>query len=117
MDLAGAYPEDAHVKEWLRTVSLHANSVEVAEHYELSAITGETSIVLMTTLEPKQEKGRILLGSRHVVYNPTQLEADVEDISMLLDPLLKEVWGERMFRIKLKVKGSETRGHLRYRIE
>ena len=117
MDLAGAYPEDAHVKEWLRTVSLHANSVEVDERYELSAITGETSIMLMTTLEPKQEKGRILLGSRHVVYNPSQLEADVEDISMLLDPLLKEVWGERMFRIKLKVKGNETRGHLRYRIE
>ena len=57
------------------------------------------------------------MGSRHVVYNPSQVEADVEDISMLLDPLLKEVWGERMFRIKLKVKDSETRGHLRYRIE
>ena len=117
MDLAGAYPEEAHVKEWRRTVSLLANSVEVDERYELSAVTGETAIMLITTLEPVKGKGKIRLGQRHIAYDPSQVEAEVEDISTLLDPLLKEVWGEQMYRIKLKVKGNGAKGHLRYRIE
>ena len=71
----------------------------------------------ISTLEPVKGKGKIRLGQRHITYDPSQVEAEVEDISTLLDPLLKEVWGEQMYRIKLKVKGSGAKGHLRYRIE
>lgn len=117
MDLAGAYPTEANVKTWRRTVSLRSRGIIVEEQYELSASTGNTSVMLMTTVPPVVEKGRVVLGTHFIKFDPANLQPEVEDISSLLDPLLRGVWGEKMFRIRLQLRGTSLKGKVGYQIE
>ena len=108
LDIAGAYPADAAVKSWKRTVSANKSGVTVTEDYELSQYVAPSRLMLMTTRSD---------ALQHVSYNPNQLEATIEDVSNLLDPLLQGMWGKKMYRITLIVKSNNTRQHIKYSIK
>jgi hypothetical protein len=117
LDVAGAYPEEAAVSSWQRTVKLAARQVTVTEQYALKAWQAPTRLMFMTTVEPViAHQGTIALGNHALNYNPDQLSATVEDISPKLDPLLRGMWGQKMYRIVLTVMSHDTKGKIQYSI-
>ncbi|WP_028902955.1 heparinase II/III family protein [Prevotella sp. P6B4] len=108
LDIAGAYPAEAKVKTWKRTVSAMKSGIIVTEDFELNETTAPTRLMLITT-------NRHAL--KHISYNANQLEASIEDISKQLDPLLQGMWGQEMYRIVLTVKSSKTKQQIRYCIK
>ena len=118
LEIAGAYPKDAAVSSWQRTVSMKGKEIQVGERYTLTACKAPTRLMLMTTMEPLlMQPGTIALGQHAVNYNPRQLTAAVEDISHLLDPLLTGMWGPKMYRIVLTIESQELTGDIRYKIK
>jgi hypothetical protein len=107
LDIAGAYPEEAAVKSWKRTVTATKTGVSVTEDFELNACKAPTRLMLMTTNRD---------ALKHISYNANQLEAAVKDVSGQLDPLLQGMWGQEMYRIVLTVKSAKTKQQIRYSI-
>ena len=107
LDIAGAYPQEAAVKAWRRTVKLAKSGITVVEDYELSEYHQPTRLMLMT-VDPN--------ALSHISYDRSQLSATVEDISSTLDPLLQGMWGQQMYRVVLTVKSQQTKGTIRYSI-
>ena len=118
LNIAGAYPAEAGVKRWVRTVGIAKNgSVTVNEDYELAKSEGGTKLMLITIAKPElTAKGVVKIGNRRIEYNANQLDVAVEPISDKLDPLLQGIWGKTMYRIVMTVKGNATKGKIRYRI-
>jgi hypothetical protein len=108
LDIAGAYPAEAAVKSWKRTVTATKSGISVTEDYELSDFIAPTRLMLMTTNRD---------ALKHIRYNSNQLEATIEDISDKLDPLLQGMWGKEMYRIVLTMKSAKTKQKIRYKIQ
>ena len=108
LDIAAAYPNEAAVKSWKRTVSVRATGISVVEDYELDACRQPTRLMLMA-LSPT--------ALQHLHYDKRQLEVTVEDISDKLDPVLKKMWGSQMFRIILTVKSAKLKDQIKYTIK
>ena len=108
LDIAGAYPQEAAVKSWKRTVTATQSGVSVTEDFELDAYKAPTRLMLMTTNRD---------ALKHISYNANQLEAVIEDISNQLDPLLQGMWGKEMYRIVLTVKSAKTKQQIKYSIK
>ena len=118
LDIAGAYPPEAGVRSWRRTVQAGKSAVSVTEDYELSAFQAPSRLMLLTPVRPVAGKpGVITLGGHRLRYDGSELSADVEDVSALLDPLLRRVWGDEMYRIVLTVKSTALKGKVNFKIE
>ena len=107
LELAGAYPKDAAVKSWQRTVTAMKSGLSVTEDYELRDFIAPTRLVFMA-LTPD--------ALQHIHYDADQLSATVEDVSDKLDPLLQHMWGPKMYRIILTVKSTKTTNQIKYTI-
>ena len=107
LNIADAYPPEAAVKSWKRTVKANKNAITITEDYELSEYRQPTRLMLIT-LDPE--------ALHHIHFDANQLSASVEDISNLLDPLLQGMWGKQMYRIILTIKSTKTNGTVRYTI-
>ena len=107
LELAGAYPKDAAVKSWQRTVTAMKSGISVTEDYVLRDFIAPTRLVFMA-LTPD--------ALQHLHYDASQLSATVEDISDKLDPLLQHMWGPKMYRVILTVKSTKTTNKIKYTI-
>ena len=107
LELAGAYPKNAAVKSWQRTVTAMKSGISVTEDYELRDFIAPTRLVFMA-LTPD--------ALQHLHYDASQLSATVEDISDKLDPLLQHMWGPKMYRVILTVKSTKTTNKIKYTI-
>lgn len=122
LDIAGAYPPEAKVDRWMRTLTLNrGKSIELLEEYQLKEIQKSIRLNLVTPLGVDiSGKGSIALSDRTthsryaISYDASQFDASVEDIP-LSDDRLKGAWGERLTRIILTSKDLATKGG--YRIE
>lgn len=108
LELAGAYPAEAAVKSWKRTVSSAKSGITVIEDFELTESKAPTRLMLMTTNRQ---------ALQHISYNPNQLETAIEDVSHLLDPVLQGMWGKEMYRIVLTAKSTKTKQQIKYSIK
>ena len=108
LDIAAAYPKEAAVKSWRRTVSARATGITIVEDYELDACRQPVRLTLMA-LSPA--------ALEHLHYDKRQFEVTVEDISDKLDPVLQKMWGQLMFRIILTAKSAKLKDQLRYTIK
>lgn len=117
LDIAKAYPEAADVQSWQRTVTLKGTEVEVTEKYTLGTYKAPSRLMLMTTVMPDVSKaGTVRLGKNTITYDAARLSVTVEDKSALLDPLLTGLWGNRLYRIVMELRGKATAGKVTYRI-
>lgn len=116
LDIAGAYPEKASVKSWKRTVAVAKSGITVTEVYELDVCREPARLMLLTVQKPEIQGGKIMLDRHSLVFDTKQMEAKVEDISGLLDPLLQTIWGRDMYRIVLTAKTKEKMNQLKYHI-
>ena len=108
LDIAGAYPAEAAVKSWKRTISSKKGVITCTEEYELREIRQPIRLMLIA-LSPN--------ALSHIHFDSSQIEASVEDISEKLDPLLQGMWGQQMYRIVLTIKSQKTNNRIKYTIQ
>ena len=107
LDIAGAYPEEAAVKSWKRTLTADTDAITITEDYHLSKYREPVRLMFITTVPD---------ALKRISYDSNQLSATVEDISDKLDPLLQGMWGKQMYRIVLTAKSKKTKNQLKYTI-
>jgi len=121
MDLAPAYPPQAGITSWVRTLRLHRQpaQVEISDEFALAAATSQLTLSLLTPCPPQLvAPGTILLGGEpgaRLHYQPAHLAAAVETIE-LQDGRLRQVWGERLYRLLLQARKSVRRGCWRLQV-
>lgn len=117
-DIAGAYPESAKVKSWLRSYNLtRGKSFEIGDKYELTdAVSGATtSTNLMTYCKVSQVKPGLLKlegdgFTLNMSYNPGKVSASIEFIHVK-DNSLRRYWPDGVTRIKLQFRNTGLRGN------
>jgi len=114
LDISSAYPEEAQVLSWLRSITLNrGKNVIVRDKYKLGKSGKNLQMTLMSWRKPETLPGGSIrlenppgIQDREPVfirYDEKKFEAAVEIIP-LKDARLRSSWGERIFRIVLTAK-------------
>jgi hypothetical protein len=113
LDIARAYPTEAKVKSWMRTITLdRGRDVVINDRYELGGIVKPVTLSLMTSCVPTVTKeGEVSLrqdveGRQRTIsllYDASKFLASIEPI-VIEDQRLKSSWGEKIYRIVLTSK-------------
>jgi len=100
-NLAPAYPPEAAVQRWMRTLTLNRarGLVLIEEDFALQNPVA-VMLSLMSATKPVIQNGRIIIASAALAFNPEELTADFETIP-LTDDGLKRAWGNAVYRLKL----------------
>jgi len=109
MDLAKAYPAEAHLASWNRTLRLDrtGDSIEVVDDYRLTQAAKVITLTLMTPCAAQVgNPGEISFplssgGPVRVAYDASVFHAAVEEIP-INDEELRASWGERLYRVRLR---------------
>jgi hypothetical protein len=124
LDIAGAYPAQAGLTKWIRTVELtRGKRVTVTDRYELSAEVPTLTWSLITPCTVRStspgtlELARAdLSGGRQssqgiVRYAPIGLQVDVAEHE-ITDAQLAASWGKRLCRVRLKLDNPGRAGEV-----
>jgi hypothetical protein len=121
LDIAQAYPAEAKVSRWQRTVELKRASHEfdLTDAFVLSAFAQPVRLSLMTPLlVDTSVAGEVRLrepaGARQYAlrYDSSRLSASSEQIP-ITDARLKSSWGDRLARVTLISKSTALRDEYR----
>jgi sugar phosphate isomerase/epimerase len=127
MDIAAAYPEEAGVLQWKRTVSLEKrmNELLITDDYRLQKRSGPFTQTFMTVCTVDLQKpGQIIFtlpGRRSVVLEYSAKDWDVnKELMETTAPDEKRIadnWGHRaIWRLLLVNKTNDTKGRFQYRV-
>jgi len=118
LDIAGAYPKEAGVKSWQRTVQLNRDkNITLVDQYVLDKVSGGVMLTFMTPCDVTIDKsGKLVLkgdgekfGSATVVYDAKKFDATTETVA-LDDRRLSRSWRtEQLTRIVLKAKSPSKK--------
>jgi hypothetical protein len=118
-EIAGAYPEEARVKSWIRSYTLNrGKSFVITDKYQLNAITdAKTSCNLMTSCKVTEVKPGLLKFegkefTLNMMYNPKVVTPKIEFIEVK-DHSLRRYWPDGVYRIRLEfikpgLKGTQS---------
>ncbi len=133
MNLAGAYPEEAGIRDWWRAITLDRDPVtspdgvitisdawdlasEAPHRLSLSLMVSGLPVVVSPGLLRVSSPGRALSVSYEAVHHGPGsvevglvLEPEIEQISTA-DPRLRRVWGDRIWRVRLHAMGALSKG-------
>jgi hypothetical protein len=113
-DIAAAYPAEAGIESWKRTLRLdrRKNSVTVTDAYRLKKAGGTIALTLMTPRPVTQTgPGELAFQGALKVAYPAALRVKTEEVSTR-DPRLRAVWGERIYRVLLTQEKAPASGEL-----
>jgi hypothetical protein len=102
MELSGAYPEDAGVVEYKRSLSLCGSDVDICDAFTLNSAK-EVEFRFLTTEKPSLiESGKLSLpAGRSLVYDPTLTFEAVKLVTESYDP--KKLFDtDALWQIRLK---------------
>jgi len=127
LDMSKAYPEDAKVKSWRRTVSLERGKhVAIHDKYELGKVKELLRLTLMSWRKPVLEaEGKIRLEGPEgveglkpvfILYDKNRFSAEFETIH-LEDARLRSSWGDRVFKMVLTARQKPLKDEFTIRIE
>jgi hypothetical protein len=110
MNISGAYPETSNIKSWIRSMSLIRTShpcIEIRDCFQLKSETENIALILMTPHIPQVEKtGSIVLQHKNCSKVIIEYSGEIFKVStdkiLLEDHVMREVWGNELYRIKLK---------------
>ena len=115
-DIAGAYPETASVKSWLRTYSLvRGKSFTISDKFELIRKTeGKTTSNLITSCKVSESAPGILKFegdgfALNMKYNPKVVKPVIE-FKEITDNLLKRYWPNGVTRVILEFINPSLQG-------
>ncbi len=98
MDIAGAYPAEAELGFYRRTIALEKGAgIRISDHYEGAKAA---TLSLMLAEEPTLSDGRIEIGTLGVVMLTGAGAMSVDTIT-ITDPRLRKAWPERIFRVSV----------------
>jgi Heparinase II/III-like protein len=109
-NIASAYPKEAGIKSWIRTVTLDRvhSRVIVEEDFELENSAPITLSVMTPRVPTAGGQGQIAMtpassdGKAALLkFDGAALSPNIEKIA-LTDPHLRETWGDQIYRILLK---------------
>lgn len=120
-DIAQAYPKEAGLTSWLRTVTLDRklNKVVVEEDFKLEKAAPVTlSVITPRQVTPAAGTLTLTLASGHgkaaqLRYDAAALSSKVETIQ-LADPGLRMSWGAQIYRILLNTTQPVSSGKWSY---
>ena len=126
LDIAKAYPEDAGINYWLRTMTLHrGKDVTITEKYDLKKVTGPLELHFMTIMEPDTSvPGQVILKTKtgngadvilKLSYDKKHFTAESEHIKVE-DQRLLTSWPPDMYRILLKCNDPKKTGKFMVKI-
>ena len=97
MDLTAAYPKEAGLERYLRSVTLHkGNGISVENSF--SGSCGSAVLSLMVCGEPKIDGRTIAVGNIGTIQTADAGEITAERIP-IIDPKLRQAWPEVIWRI------------------
>jgi hypothetical protein len=107
LDISGAYPPEAQLKYWKRTVRLiRGKEIQVSDEYALKKNVEEITLSLITPcLVTEFKKDQIDLNQTELnqiikLKHPPDFKVKIEEIA-IQDRRLKSVWGDNLYRILL----------------
>jgi len=119
-DIAGAYPEAARVKSWVRSYTLNrGKSFVVRDRYELAETTGKpTGPNFMTACNVSEVKPGLLRldgdgFSICMSYNPKLVKPEIEFIEVT-DGKLQSFWPGGVTRIRMQLINPGLKGDCRF---
>jgi hypothetical protein len=120
LDIAGAYPREAGVQRWQRSVSVcYGKEVEVTDSYVLANAACEIVLSLLTPCEVNEEMpGTVVLseaplpggrsaGHATVCYDAQKFALTTERVA-ITDTRLGSVWGEALTRLVFTIENPAT---------
>jgi len=112
LDLAAAYPAEAGVQQWRRTVALDRATQQVTID-DTFALTSPRKVTLSLVLanEPTVAEHQLTSGGAAIAWSEA-LSAVVARAEVT-DARLKPVWGEAVWRVLLTSQGEVSEGHWR----
>ncbi|MGB2863022.1 MAG: heparinase II/III family protein [Sedimentisphaerales bacterium] len=116
MNIAPAYPDEAGINSWLRTVRLNrGKDLQIVDSFDLKEQSQDIVQSLMTPCEIiRDEPGQLALRDPEeqlemvIRYDPQKLSLESETIN-LNDERISSVWGSRLYRIVLRPKTTTTK--------
>lgn len=120
LNLEGAYPEEAKVKSWQRTLTLNrGREVILSDRFSLEEVTQDLQLSLMSWRAPVLEKpGVVRLENPEeipdakrvaITYDENRFVVDLETIR-IEDQRLRSSWGERVYRILFTYRSTPRTG-------
>jgi hypothetical protein len=118
LDLAKAYPPEARVASWLRTLNLErGRAVILKEDYRLTEFREPVRLNLMTScIADVSVPGRVILTDSSdstrrflLAYNPAVFTVTAE-LKPVEDVRLTPVWGNRLIRLVLTIRNKALEG-------
>jgi Heparinase II/III-like protein len=123
LNLATAYPTEAHLASWNRTLRLNRtkNEIEVLDDYSLRQPAKTITLTLMTpctagTGTPGELSLAMPSGKPVRVYYDARAFVPVVEEIRLEDAQLRRTWGDRLFRILLRAEAPPSSASWRIRI-
>ena len=117
MELKEAYPKDAGISSWKRSIALERNpgAVVVTDCFNLDTPTDELKRYLITPVKPVIKAGAVQLDAVCIQYDEKNTQATIEEIPITESRLLRN-WGDMLYRIILSEKTSVQSGERILRI-
>jgi hypothetical protein len=115
LDIANAYPADAHVINWRRKIKLNREkNIVLEDSYQLEQFIKPFTLNLLTSLEPSLSgRGAILfnIGDEEIKlsFNSNLFEPTIETIA-INDSRMSQNWGNKVHRIVLTSKIQKKNG-------
>ena len=113
MDIAGAYPAKAHLREYTRCVTLDASGLTLDDSWSFDDDCEHPVILNFITYEKpvlSNESPDVLLigglGTLKTGNSPSHI--DIEELPMT-DPRLMQCWKHSLYRIRIAVSGGDVR--------
>ena len=127
LDIAGAYPSEAKLNTWKRSITLRrGESVEAVDVWDLNAPAKEITFSLITPCAVTQaDPGLLVLDEKDLVdgrksgkgrvnYDP-RLVVSTERVA-ITDERMSPIWGPEITRIVFTLKDPEQQGSIAFRV-
>lgn len=113
-NLATAYPEEAGVKKWIRSYTLHKGELKIADAFTLNELKDFNQINFLTwgtvdVATPGVANIEVNGEKVSLQYDKNNFTPSIETIT-LDDPRLSNVWGKEIYRLSLTAKKKALSG-------
>ncbi|MFT3901904.1 MAG: heparinase II/III family protein [Niabella sp.] len=120
LNIAGAFNSLAKVDYWKRTYLVTSRVLKIIDDFKLNAAVTNNEVHFMTWSLPDISKpGRIILERNEVAvqlkYEPSLFIPFVDTVE-LVDKKLSDVWGDKIYRIRLVALNLKMQGKYNFEI-